>query len=443
MGCVRQSSSRNRNRRAARILTWGSARANAAAVNDVDDARHNRGGLTVVLGLALLIAAGGVALGPIRYVRQGGGPWVHILPLTFSFWEQHPVREHWFLSFFDADALARGRAYPHYTAPWLWLLYVLLQPAHWAGASYEVAQPWLCLPQFAVIVLLLGAHLRHIGPVPWTALISVAHVRLAAIVLAVACVMTLPSFWVPFFRFNPEQIWFVPALACCHLAAADSRRAIGRWSDWTALIAIALFAPMFAPFALAAWILLWTVEVESVRARRRQLVSLALIGGLAALTFLLPGRLLHVAGFAPGGSSFWYRSGLDGSPQYFSSMIQAIAAPSFPRPWQLLQWPVIALVAVAGAAFRSPVAATRMLRQLLICWLPTLWTLTVVPQMVSIHPYSFDFSIALGSAFSLAFWLQLEPLALWQRSGTLRLAVVIVLSGLLMTNLLDLARMVR
>ncbi len=412
------------------------------AVNDLDDARRSRGGLYVALGLALLVATGGVMLGPIRYLRHGGGPWVHILPLTFAFWEQHPVGEHWFLSFFDADALAGGRAYPHYTAPWLWSLYLLLQPAHWAGTSYEAAQPWLCLPQFAVIVLLLGAHLRDVGSVPWRTVISAAQVRLVAIVLAVACVMTLPSFWVPFFRFNPEQIWFVPALACCHLGAADYRRDVGRWSDWTALIAIALFAPMFAPFAIATWVLLWTVDETPGAARRRQLVRLVLIGALAAVAFLLPGRLVHLTGFAAGGSSFWYRSGLDGSQQYFSSMIQAIAAPSYPRPWQLGQWPATALAAVVIAAFHSPALSVRMLRQLLICWLPVLWTVTVFPQLVSIHPYSFDLSIALGSAFSLAFWLQLESLAGWTRSGILRLAVFLVLTGLLMTNLLDLARMV-
>ena len=397
-----------------------------------------RTGLPIALAAALAITACAVVLGPVRYLRQGGGPWVHIVPLSFQFWETHDVRAHYFLSFFDADALAHQRAYTHYTQPWLLTLYILLQPARWAGVSYESAQPWLCLPQFAVIVWLVAAHCRTVGRATLMPIVSLAHVRLAAIALAIACVLTLPSFWVPFFRFNPEQIWFVPALAFSHLAAADFRRAVGRRADWAALLAIALFAPMFAPFAIVSWLVLW--ELDGAVSRRR-MATLTAIGALAALAFLLPGWLRHFTALTPGGSSIWYRSGLDGSDRYFSSIMQAVLQPYYARPWQVLQWPITALAVIAVAAARSRALAARMARQLFIAWLPLLWTVTVVPQMVSIHPYSFDLTLALGGAFCLAFWLQLDECEAWIRFPALRLAILIAFTGLLMTNLIDLARL--
>ena len=123
-------------------------------------------------------------------------------------------------------------------------------------------------------------------------------------------------------------------------------------------------------------------------------------------------------------------------------MVQAVLAPSYPpgRPWQLFHWPILALAAVAITAARSRSIAARMLRQLFICWVPLFWMVALFPQLVSIHPYCFDLHLALGSAVCLAFWLQRPEIDGWVRSPPLRLAVVITLVALLMTNLIDLAR---
>lgn len=80
-------------------------------------------------------------------------------------------------------------------------------------------------------------------------------------------------------------------------------------------------------------------------------------------------------------------------------------------------------------------------RQLFISWVPLLWMIVVFPQLVSVHPYYFDLHITLGAAFCLVFWLQQPDLGQWVASPALRLAILLACGALLMTNLIDLARL--
>jgi len=82
-----------------------------------------------------------------------------------------------------------------------------------------------------------------------------------------------------------------------------------------------------------------------------------------------------------------------------------------------------------------------MLRQLFISWVPLLWLVIVFPQLVSIHPYFCDLHISLGAAFCLISWLQWPELQAWVGRPALRLAILMACAALLMTNLIDLARL--
>lgn len=414
-----------------------------APVHKTDDLTRTQSGLVAVLAAALIVAAIGLWRGPGRFVRDGGAPWVVITPTTFDIWDTHPIRTHAFLAFLDPAEFARGRAYTHYTHPWLFAQYALLAPLRWSGIPYERGQVWLCLPQFLVIVLLARAHLRHLGGLALRQLLALQNLRLAVVALALTGVFTLPSFWIALMRFNPEQFYFVSALAFCHLAAMDARGAIDRRSCWLALLAIALFAPIFAPFAALSWIVMWGLVSPDARVNWRSIGRLAAVMMVAVVAFTLPGLVARLTPYTVVASSFSFRSGLDGSQQYFTSMVQAVFAPSYPpgRAWFVWPWPVAALIAVGVTAAYSRAQASRMLRQLFVCWLPYLWMIVVFPQLVSIHPYQFDFHLCLGAAFCLVVWLQDPALDAWTTSPAGRLAILIVLSGLVMTNLIDLARM--
>jgi hypothetical protein len=274
-------------------------------------------------------------------------------------------------------------------------------------------------------------------------MLSRQHVRLAAIALAVAGVFTLPSFWVALVRFNPEQYYFVPALAFCHLAALDARGAIGVRSSWIALGAIALLAPVFAPFAILSWLVMWSVAPDSGREDWSTIARLTVLAITAIAMFALPALLARLTTYTLVDGGIGFRSGLDGSQEHFTSMLQAVFAPSYPpgRAWFVWPWPVAALVAIGVAAVQAPALAAGMLRQLFVCWLPFLWMVVCFPQLVSIHPYQFDFHLCLGAALSVVLWLQRPDLQGWTTAPAARLAILIALTGLLMTNLIDLARM--
>lgn len=407
------------------------------------DAYRPTATLLAVVAAALSIAAIGLYIGPLRFLRHGGVPWVDFLPATFGFWDTQPLSSHLFLAFQNTEQIAQGHAYTSYSPFWLLLLYAFLKPLHWLGIPYERSQVALCIPHLAVILLLLATHLRHFrsrGLIPF---VTPEHFRLFVATLAVAGVVSAPTFWIPFFRFNPEQYFFLPALAFCHFAAADYRGTLDARTGFAVLLAIALLAPLFTPFATLSWLVLWELRSPPQSQRNRgRLRWLGMITAIGILVFLLPRAIVHLTAFTGTGSGFRFRSGLDGSQQYFSSMIQAVLAPSYApgRPWHVFQWPFAALVAIGAGAAISREQAARMLRQLFICCVPVLWTVIVFPQWVSIHPYFFDFHFAFGSAFCLAFWMQQPELGGWMAAPAPRLAVLMAGAALLVTNLIDLAR---
>lgn len=401
-----------------------------------------RAALAAALILALLLTGIAVWRGPGRFLRDGRGPWINALPATFEAWETRPIREHMFLAFLSRDDVEHGRAYTHYSHPLLFLQYALLLPLRWGGLPYERAQVLLTFPHLLVVILLLCAHAPRVGTLTWHPLFTPQHVQFGACVLAFAGVCSLPSFWVALVRFNPEHFHFVPALAFCHLSALDGRGQIHNRSSWIALTCIALLSPIFAPFALLSWVVIWTVVPERGPTDWWSIRRLTIVAALAAVAFLLPKLCGHLSSFTMIGSSLAFRSGLDGSQEHFTSIFQAVFTPSYPpgRAWFVWPWPVAALVAIALAAVYVPAAARSMARQLFICWLPFLWMLVCFPQLVSIHPYQFDFHLCLGAALCIALWLQRPDLAIWTTAPAGRLAIMIMLAGLVMTNFIDLAR---
>jgi hypothetical protein len=234
-------------------------------------------------------------------------------------------------------------------------------------------------------------------------------------------------------------------LAFAHLSVLDfNGRAFDR-AGWISALTLALIAPMYAPFyvfALAVLGMKTEDDGRGVRWRRWKSQGAVLIA-VSAIGVLSPYLMLRLGGFQGIGSGVLYRSGLDGSTQYFTSMIQAVLAPfdTKGRAWAFVPLPATAALAVSGMWIFSPVVAAKMLRQLLVCLTPTLFWIAIFPQLVSIHPYYFDFGLIFPAAFCLAFWLMNpETHRVLMNRRALILALSIVLTGLLMTNLIDMAR---
>ena len=365
------------------------------------------------------------------------------VPISFSYWDRAPISEHLGLAFTETDAPERRRAYQHHSPLWMGLMYAWLQPLRAAGVPYDVAQNALVLIPFAALLGLLWASLGTLAPATRDEWLT-----LPALLLAAATVATSPSLWLATLVGNPEEHGrLTMAVAMTFLATLDFHgRPLGR-AGLAVLLAVVLLAPMPA-LLIVGVLLMLGIRLDAERPHHgvrwdgwaRQAPVLA---ATAVVMIALPYAMLRVGHWTGVGSSVPFRSGLDGDTQYFSSIAQAVLQPidAASRPWRFLPLPLAAMATALGARAVSSSFGARVGRLLLVSWSPALVWLVLFPQMVSIHPYLFDFGVLLPPAFCLLFCLAQPELRQWLAARrAMLLAVTIGLAALLMTNLLDLAR---
>ena len=370
-----------------------------------------------------------------------------VLPTTFTYWDREPVTRHLGLAFNEPGDFEAGRAYEHFSPIWLGLVYLLLNALRLTGLPYGLGQNYIVLVTFGVMLWLFWWSLAwpKVGgastPARWGA-------SLPLVVLAFSVAATQPALWKAAAIGNPErQSELLAVLAAAFLSVLDFRdRPLGR-SGFLVILAVALLAPECAPVLLLVAVCLgWRAAGAPVLPGLRWnewRSQGAILAAVTAVMLLAPYLMLRVGGWVGLGSSPLYRSGLDGSTQYFSTMLQAIVYPfdAAGREWRVLPVPLVAAAVAAGTAALSRPLAGRMVRQLLVCWAPALYWVIAFPQAVSIHPYLYDFGLLFPPAFCLAFWLsQAEVRHLLAGRRGLALGLFFMLSGLLMTNWLDLAR---
>jgi hypothetical protein len=388
----------------------------------------------LVLITCLAAAAFGLQLGGVRGSLTSPSNYVR-LPATFSYWDAAPITRHLGLAFDSDDDVAKGRAYQHMAPGWLALAYGVMKPLRWAGVSYATGQNAIVFVTFAVMVLMVSAAVLTSGREGATGDVASAASWLVLVLLGFGVVATLPSLWVAAIVGNPEaHDRFLATVGVAFISVLDFQgRPIGRAGFFVA-VAIALIAPMYAACLVIA------LACLGMSLRRSEWLILA---GLTTVGIAGPYVMLWIGGWQGVGSSLFYRSGLNGDVTYFSSMLQAVFQPfdDGGRAWRLLPLITVAPAAALAAFAWSRPVGERMLRQLLFCWSPALLWIVAFPQAVSIHPYIFDFGLLFPAAFCLAFWVtQAEAQRLFTERRALAFAVFIVMAGLLMTNLIDLAR---
>jgi hypothetical protein len=268
--------------------------------------------------------------------------------------------------------------------------------------------------------------------------------------MSLAVLATNPALWVgAMIGDQVGQNWFLGPIVFAYLSVVDFRNDRLDWVGLVVVFALTILSPMYGPFLIVTlWILgagreegeRSGVGLSWPRANQQAIV----LGMTAVISIVVPYVAVSVSGLRGVGSPMFYRSGLDGSTDYFTSMAQAIFQPyagATARRWALLPVPAAALWIVATTACWSRCIATRMLRQLLVAEACGLFMVAVFPQIVSIHPYVFDFGLIFPAAFCLAFWLiQPEVHDIIAAHRGFALALFIALTALVMTNAIDLAR---
>ena len=404
--------------------------------------------------IALLLCAGatifGLWLGPYKRALLAADEHFTMIPTTFEVWDKVALSKHLMLAFNGWDDFEQHRAYHHYSPAWLVLLYLLLKPLHLLGIPYSRGQHALVVLNIIPIALVIYTQFDTLSDYMRRPVSARSAFLFIMAVIALCSVVTLPSFWIAALAFNPEQFYFIPALAFSYLSVLDFRGRTLSTASFVAMVFVVLFAPLYAPFALISLAILWGLaradSTETANPNSEWKRRIAILCFIGAASIVVPYMMVKLGNFKGTGSPLSFRSGLDGDQRYFSNMIQAVLKPydASGRQWHFLHLPIIAILASLAMFPFSRFFAGKMLRQLFISWIPYFWMIVVFPQVVSVHPYLFDFNITFGSVFCMSFWLiQPEMDAVLESRPLLVLSILILFVGLLMTNYIDLARFSR
>ena len=277
----------------------------------------------------------------------------------------------------------------------------------------------------------------------------------ASLVLAVAAQtvwLTFPDNLGLFWDLTP-QIWGLgPALLFLLFeeAALDGRRT----RRITVLQALAVFCLAYLDFVMAAmFFAAWLAVVFLVRGDRppiKRIVLMVVLPSAVAMTIfglqLIGGRSERGRGVNIAGSSFQYRSGLDGDAMFYGDHLDIAFGRDLPRkhrsgnPQFLFQWGILFFIGAAAllitlAAYvrgRVPRVAAITLLTLTGAYL---LTAAVFSQAVALHPYLYD--VLLLTPLVLALFVCV-PALVEERTGATGLIIVIVLFAAAWTSLFQL-----
>jgi hypothetical protein len=194
------------------------------------------------------------------------------------------------------------------------------------GLPYEVAHNFLSY--FYVICLTclliftsqsqLRAVLENRNPFLWL-----------LAVIAIGITVTAPQPWVSTLIYNRDNLYILTAGAFCYLSTWVFYDEVPK----KALLVVGVFIALWLPICIPAWILAGLFFNRALIFERKWLFQVVGVSALGALNLAVPKLVCLWFGIAPTGNGFRYRSGLDGSRLYMTSVYQAIFSPNDPRHW--------------------------------------------------------------------------------------------------------------
>jgi hypothetical protein len=386
--------------------------------------------LTLTLVVWLVVILGGMW----RYTMT---PEEGHLSRSFAGWSQYPVASHLFLMEFEPGDFAQGRVYVSGTYLFIFSAYACMAPFHFLlGFPYNVAHNFLPYFYVSCLILLLGLttrkQLREISEKRSSLLWLLVFISLGVTV-------TDPLPWVSSYNGNRDNPFILAAGLFCYLSTWVFYDEVPK----TELLVVGIFLALWAPIFIPAWILCGLFFHSSLILERKWIWQVTVVSALAALSVVVPVLIVRWAGLTPTGSGFLFRSGLDGSREYMTSIFQAIFRPSDPRPWPTGSYFLLgALSAIFFHYFFKGRSRYRALPQALFLLIPYASFAIFLPQLTSIHPFLTDVLLLVPVTFLLSFWFLQKPF--WEvLTARKYVAWLLFADFILMTNLLTLSGMRR
>ena len=364
---------------------------------------------------------------------------------TFRTWESQPAAEHLFLPWGGPDAFESKTVYANRGYFFLILMYAyvkLVQPL--AGSLHAATNLTPFLATFAMLAAFCVLVARSRPP---------AHAHPArrhlTLFLALGALLTTWRTWSDLLRFNNDNSYPLFAsllllLWACLAPPARTGAALG------VVCLLAALIPLYAPVVILALACVHGRRADSLPnalAANRTLLRIAVAAAaVAGLSYSATQALIWWKGYVGSGSSFLFRSGLDGDVTYFTGILQAFASPcpvnccGSRSLADLLLPAALPLLASWLIGLRAQrMTRRRLCKQLLVVTAPYSFTLVFFPQAVSIHPYLYD-HLLLVPAVVVGSWSTLLPPVQKRLRGAWLLAFLILMAGVIMANLIGIVQ---
>lgn len=351
------------------------------------------------------------------------------LNTTFSVWENES--SHYYLAFFEPNHYGEKIAYSNFPQLYMGMVWLWGHAVHLiTGISTTVA---VSLAPVLFSFFLVSACVASL------VLDTQIGSRRTCMFYILGCmtmglVLTAPSFWGGL-RWAPESP--LPLLVASNIII--SAKPTVSWTRnflyFLALILAAITNPMQA-------ILLIPFLIYLHEPKKWRIYSVILI--LAAISMICPKILMLLGGWKDFGSSFLFRSGLDGATDFFRNSIQAIFEPinQHQRLWIFTPWLALGSAYLIYVRLTAKDCSTDICAYYLTATLTYWLTAIFFGQALSIHPYGYDFLLIGPLAWAIGRTsLYEESLAQLTKFSTMMLFLVFL--GLIVNNLIQISQFAR
>ena len=310
-------------------------------------------------------------------------------PCTFEIWDRLPFSAHGFLTF-DArgQLFETKRAYVGYSQLFPFVHYLAFKIFRaFSGISY--ARGIRLTPFLYGIVF---SFLFPLFSLMWTSAKQRKSFRVVLIlVTAMVIFICIPDMWIALGWRDADNEY--PLTALFHIGIVSLL-----WGCWRIPVRwIILWSLLYACMAPIGACLSAVVIVLCAFAGNRELKNLAVPAILFVLfgmgSYFSPVLVGKLTGFSASGSPWIWRSGLDGSDQYFKHIFQAVFKPQMQfelRPYGMfwIAWGLLAMLFWSTKRYMDNLG----IGFTAVCALTGFYFINAIlfPQSASIHPYLYD-----------------------------------------------------
>ncbi len=322
-----------------------------------------------------------------------------VLSYTFNWWESTTFDQHLFLGNYIQNEASKGTIYTTYTYPFYFINYILLAPLHYFfHISYEKLQnslPYLNVLLFVVIIYRLKkGDIRELIQSK-----NLYYQTWVFLIFGIVITNALP--WVSMLRHNQENLHMPIALLFCILSLSILKREEDKKRD-KKFLGIGSIIACISPIYFPAWILCYIYSETALKLRKKIILNVFIVVLVNIINYILPliaANSLHLKSSASG---YLYRSGLDGSTEYFKSILSVIYNPSSE------QHTTSTILLIFSAIFigrKLEENSKIYFKQLIFCFIPFCTTVILFPQFSSIHMYLIEFLLVIPPIFLIVYWL--------------------------------------